>query len=262
MSDLTLSQFLHTRPEEDTTHYGIAFDDPVPEFRDYWFGKSSLQLFTYLCMLVTGGSKQSAPLTTVDRSLATCLNPRGYFSYSLGEVLKQQEKPVLEAILYRSVGTLLFAPVYNLQKAVQRPRIWSLSFVSRLENGKWGLYAQAMMGHCSVWPILPYEIIGTVALCKIISEKSKVPLKGLQWIFHSLTVPAVLQDDWADPDPSQAPSGLPSESEANALLAAEHKLRRDPYARPILICPIGSYCTKYLDNLQNEYITNIGRLVQ
>lgn len=240
----------------DCSLYGATFLDPAPALQNYWFGKTSVQLYTYLCTLVVGGSKTKEPLTVVDPSLVPVLNAQKYFSYSLGDVYTSQEEHVTQALNIRQVGTFLFAPVYNLQKATARPRIWSLSFVPIRDHNIWSMHAQAVMGHCTVWPMLPYELLGAVAICQLMVGRTGLKLTGLQWMFHTLSIPDKWPDGWKIPPDldKEAPSKLPSSAVASALLSAEAKLRKEPSVRPALRVPVDAYGTKYLDDLQRAYL--------
>jgi hypothetical protein len=233
--------------------YGTTFLDESPSLANYWVGKRSLQFYTYLCLLIAGGSKQKEPLVSVDSTLSAALNGRGYFSYALGEVYSTQRETALAALALRNVGTLLFAPVYNLQKATTRPRIWSLSLVPVREEGKWVLVSQAIMGHCTVWPMLPYELLGAFVISQLLASASQLPLLRMQWCFHCLSLPKQWPDGWVSPDVSEVPSKLPSTSAATELLAAEAKLRRNPQVRPHLRIPVSVYDTAFLDGLQKVY---------
>lgn len=252
-----LPSYLQAKSPSERRVYGATFFDSEPKLSDYWIGKTPVQLYTYLLTLVNGGSKQKEPLTVVDPLLSAALNGRGYFSYSLGDVYGSQKTAAIAALAIRQVGTFLFAPVYNLAKATTRPRIWSLSLLPVREDGKWVMYGQAVMGHCTVWPVLPYELLGAIAICQLMVGETKLPFKGMQWLFHSLVVPSPLPQGWMVNDPDTAPMKLPSAAVTAELLAAERKLSRNPDVRPTVRAPLDAYGTKYLDTLQRVYKNTI-----
>jgi hypothetical protein len=235
-------------------NYGVSYIDKRPSLSNYWLGKTSVQFYTFLLTLIAGSGKQAEPMTFIDKSLNTVLNGKRYFSYSLGDVFASQHESVTTAVGLRQVGTFLFAPVYNLQKATARPRIWSLSITPVREDGKWGFYAQAIMGHCTTWPMLPYEMLGAVAISQLMVGETGLPLRGVQWFFHQLVTDPQPPDGWVNTPLEEAPDKLPSMAVVHELLAAESKLRRDPTTRPILRTPIDAYSIKYLENLQIAYV--------
>lgn len=239
-------------------YFSLSFLDTKPALSNYWMIKSPLMLQLYMCMLVSGYKKQGSPLVDIDPSTKGVLNARGYFSYSLGETYFGQREAVAENLAIRKVGTYLFAPVYNLQQARTRARLWSLSMVPVRDNGKWKLFGQAVFGHCSLWPMLPYEILGAITVMHLTAEAAKLPLMAVGYMFQRLSfdnippkilkqIPSkhkVTEDCWSTP---------PSETEAVEILRVESRLRRDPNYRPNLGQPLPAHLRAVIDALQSTY---------
>ena len=257
-SESTLHQNLPKMLHDGGEYYSLSFLDKKPSLANYWFFKDPVLLQAYLCMLVTGYKKQGSPLVDLDPTTRGVLNDRGYFSYSIGETFCNQMEAVTDNLALRRIGTYLFAPVYNLQKAQIRARLWALSLVPVRDDGKWKLFGQAVFGHCSIWPILPYEILGAMAVLQATAKVVKLPLHSVGWMFQRLnfdTVPDKIKDKMSKTYKTAKDcwTELPKEQHANEVLRIERQLRKDANFRPNLTQPLPANMRSLVDGIQTLY---------
>src|SRR5690606_18453228 len=174
----SLPEMMSSMVEQPREELNVLLFDKNPQYENYWFWKTSIQLHTYVYQIIAGAGKSKDPMCKLDPSLYTVLNQQRYFGYSLGSIYSDHSEYIVSRLAVRQPGTYLFAPVYNLKKQTSqaRPRIWSLTLLPTFSDRKWELTAQVVGGHCSLWPMLPYEILGIVTMAMATANRAALPL--------------------------------------------------------------------------------------
>ena len=221
-----------------------VFRDVNVDLTDYLLLAQPHQYYMYLCMLVTGAKNKAEPLLTVDPEVRSAMNQRGYFAVSLCDNILRQYKAVEDSLRRTKSSTFILCNEYNVQKADIKPRALSLSL--RLTKGK--LEAYADFGHCNLYPMLGYEIVGCVSTALSMADVLDTKLTSMSWLFHGLyneSVRSVPQQTFT--------IARPTYSEALDMLRMERALAAAPEIRPRCDRPLSTLEKKVLDALQEDY---------
>lgn len=258
---LTTMQALREAVKEGKDQLNLLTYDPDPMLAQYFFGRTSLALRMHVHLTIAGASKSRDPMCQLDPSLITVLNKmggRGYFTYTCGDTLRSQRNTVKASVKVREVGTYLFSPAYNLQKARVRGRLWTISLTPVLEGKKWVLEAQVIFGHCAILPALPYDILGAAVMILSTAKDCGMPLKGISWYFHKLVVGTFTEKMFEDYHESNLITELPDEAMSIDIVRADASMRMHNGDRTLAEVPLSTKERKLLDDLHKFYKGVIG----
>lgn len=170
--------------EKKETQYDLTFrtDGGMSE---HAIGLKPVALKVYALTILAGIGKDRYPISAYDGDLQVILNRKKFFSTNMGLHFDTQKTRVLNDLSHKwGNGTFMFTDIYGLQKGTKfRPRLWSLNFALRNRE----LFGHATFGHCDLFPMLPYEILGATVIGEWMLKMTGMKVVNWSWYFHSIT---------------------------------------------------------------------------
>lgn len=197
----------------------------------------------YSLMVSAGIGKDKDPIIAYDGNLQVALNKKKFFSTNIGLHFLNQRKRVVRDVMQKPYyGTFMFSDIYGLQKArTFRPRLWTINF--RID--KEVLHGTAVFGHCDLFPMLPYEILGAAWLGDWLRHETGMREVKWGWFFHSIS-----NNKIADLRPQPMFEDLYDETEALEALRLEGIVRNiRPQLRPMPSIPLSGELDDFVTEL-------------